>query len=54
MKHLIILQKESVISELIILQHHEFTAHSDPELTLKNVRLQFWIVRGKQQIRDAR
>ena len=47
MKHPIILPKDSRITELIILQHHQATAHSGPELTLRNVRLQFWITGGK-------
>ena len=49
MKHPIILPRDSRITELIILQHHQSTAHSGPELTLRNVRLQFWIVGGKRQ-----
>ena len=53
MKHPIILPRDSRITELIILQHHQNTAHSGPELTLRNVRLQFWIVGGKRQIRNA-
>ena len=53
MKHPIILPRDSRITELIILQHHQSTAHSGPELTLRNVRLQFWIVGGKRQIRNA-
>ena len=53
MKHPIILPKDSRITELIILQHHQATAHSGPELTLRNVRLQFWITGGKRQIRSA-
>ena len=53
MKHPIILPKDSRVTELIILQHHQSTAHSGPELSLRNVRLQFWIVGGKRQIRNA-
>ena len=53
MKHPIILPKDSRITELIILQHHQATSHSGPELTLRNVRLQFWITGGKRQIRNA-
>ena len=53
MRHPIILPKDSRITELIILQHHQATAHSGPELTLRNVRLQFWVTGGKRQIRNA-
>ena len=53
MKHPIILPKDSIVTELIILHHHQATAHSGPELTLRNVRLQFWITGGKRQIRNA-
>ena len=38
-KHPIILPKDSRFTELIILKHHPSTAHSVPELTLRNVRL---------------
>ena len=53
MRNPIILPKDSKITELIILQHHQATAHSGPELTLRNVRLQFWVTGGKRQIRKA-
>ena len=53
MRHPIILPKDSRITELIILKHHQSTAHSGPELTLRNVRLQFWVPGGRRQIRNA-
>jgi len=53
MKNPIILPKDSRITELIILQHHKESAHSGPELTLRNVRLQYWVPGGKRQIRKG-
>ena len=53
LKNPIILPKDSRITDLIILQHHQMIAHSGPELTLRNIRLQYWIPGGKRQIRSA-
>ena len=53
MKLPVISPKGSRITEFIILQRHQSTAHSGPELTLRNVRLQFWVIGGKRQIRNA-
>ena len=39
MNYQILLPKDSRITKLIILQHHQATAHSGPDLTLRNVRL---------------
>ena len=49
MKQPIILPKDSRTTELIILLHHQSTAHSSPELTLRSVRLQFWIIGGEDK-----
>ena len=53
LKNPIILPKETRISNLIIYQYHLIVAHSGPELTLRNVRLQYWIPEVKRQIRKA-
>ena len=53
MKNPIILPKDARITDLIILQHHKDSTHSGPELTLRNVRLQYLKVGGKRQIRKA-
>ena len=49
----IILPKDTRITSLIIYQHHLIVAHSGPELTLRNVRLQYWLPGGRSQIRKA-
>ena len=41
---IILPKKDSRITDLIILQHHQMVAHSGPELTLRNIRLQYWIL----------
>ena len=53
MKNPVILPKDTRITWLIILKHHKESSHSGPELTLRNVRLQYWVPGGKRQIRKG-
>ena len=53
MKNPKILPKNAEITEKLILWYHQMTAHSGPELTLRNIRLHYWILGGRQQIRKA-
>ena len=43
MKNPIILPRDTRITELIILQRDKASAHFGPELTLRNVRDQYWV-----------
>ena len=49
----IILPNDARISTLITLQQHRLSGHSGPELTLRNTRLNYWILGGRQQIRKT-
>ena len=49
----VILPKDAKISNLIILEQHQITAHAGPEVTLRNTRLKYWIVGGKRSVRKA-
>ena len=49
----IILPKDTKITNLIILNQHKLSAHAGPEVTLRNVRLQYWLPGGRQQVRKA-
>ena len=49
LKNPITLPKDSRITDLIILHHHQMVAHSGPELTLRNIRLQYWIPGGNAE-----
>ena len=53
MKNPIILPRGAVITNKIILEHHQKTAHAGPELTLRQVRLYYWVLGGRQQVRKA-
>ena len=53
MKNPIILPRGAKITEKIILQHHQKSAHAGPELTLRQVRLYYWVLGGRQQVRKA-
>ena len=53
MRNIIILPKDARISTLIILEHHKMVAHLGPETTLRNIRLKYWILGGRQQVRNA-
>ena len=53
MKNPIILPRVAKITEKIILQHHQKSAHAGPELTLRQVRLYYWVQGGRQQVRKA-
>ena len=53
MRNPIILPKGATITDKIILDHHYKAAHAGPELTLRQVRLYYWIPGGRQQVRKA-
>ena len=53
MKNPIILPKGATITDKIILQYHQKAAHAGPELTLRQVRLYYWVPGGRQQVRKA-
>ena len=47
-EHPIILPNDSRIIERIILQHHQCILQVGLDSILRNLRLQFWIVKGKR------
>ena len=49
----LILPRDSRITERIIPKHHLSNAHSGPELSLRNVRLHFWVKGGRIEIRNV-
>jgi len=49
----VILPKNAIITNLIILTQHKSAGHAGPELTLRNTRLKYWIPGGRQQIRKV-
>ena len=49
----IILPKGAKITELIILRFHTESCHAGPELTLRQLRLKYWLPGGRQQIRKV-
>ena len=53
MKNPIILPKGATITDKIILDHHYKAVHAGPELTLRQVRLYYWVPGGRQQVRKA-
>ena len=52
-KNPIILPKDAKITTLIILEHHKMAAHLGPEATLRQVRLKYWVLGGRREIRKA-
>lgn len=50
-KHPIILPTKSIFTKLIIRQAHFRTLHGGLQLTLSTIRDEFWIIRGKQEVK---
>ena len=46
-KNPLLLRRDSHFSKLIVLQSHEHIFHSGVESTLSNIRLYYWIIRGR-------
>ena len=46
-KNMLLLRGDSHFSKLIILPSHTQMFHSDVESTLSNIRLYYWIIRGR-------
>ena len=51
MRNPILLPKGATILNKIILDHHHKAALACPELTLRQVRLYYWVLGGRQQVR---
>ena len=47
----IILPKEQAITEHIVLQIHQDNSHIGPEICLREVKLQYWLLGGRREIR---
>ena len=52
-KNPIILPKDARITQLLILCCHKIFARSGPELTLRNIRVHYWVPGGRIQIRKT-
>ena len=50
-KYPLLLRKESLYTNLIILFTHKQIFHGGVEITLCNIREKYWIVRGQQNVR---
>ena len=50
MKHPVILQKDSCLAELVIMDAHVTQLHAGPEQTKRMVRNHFWTIGGKRSI----
>ena len=47
----IILPRETLITEKIILDIHENFSHVGPEICLREIKLQYWLLGGRREIR---
>ena len=47
----IILPKEQIITEQIVLDIHRRNAHIGPEICLREVKLQYWLTGGRREVR---
>ena len=41
------------ITEFIILDYHKKFSHGGPEVTLREMKLQYWLLGGRREIRRA-
>ena len=51
-KNPLLLRRDSYFSKLIVLQSHEQMFHSGVESTLSNIRLYYWIIRGRSFVKS--
>ena len=49
----IILPDNEKITELIVLDYHKKLSHGGPEVTLREVKLTYWIIGGRREIRKC-
>ena len=47
----IILPKEVKITEKIVIKTHSEHAHNGPEVTMREVKLKYWFLGGRREIR---
>ena len=47
------MRSNSYITKLIILRSHEKVFHSGLEATLSNVRMKYWIIKGRQTVKTV-
>ena len=52
-KNPLLLRRNSYFTKLIILRSHEKVFHSGLEATLSNVRMRYWITKGRQTVKSV-
>ena len=52
-KNPLLLRRNSYFTKLIILRSHEKVFHSGLEATLSNVRMRYWITKGRQTVKTV-
>ena len=52
-KNPLLRRRDSHFSKLIVLQSHEHMFHSGMESTLSNIRLYYWIIRGRSFVKKS-
>ena len=52
-RHPLILAPKHKLTKLIIVAEHEQLLHAGPQLVLANLRLKYWIIRGRNAVKDV-